>query len=75
MQTVPLWINGKSVQSQSGRFGDVFDPALGESTKRVGFANGAEITATSLLPRRHSQLGVISHWLDASRSCSASVSC
>jgi malonate-semialdehyde dehydrogenase (acetylating)/methylmalonate-semialdehyde dehydrogenase len=46
MQTVPLWINGKSVQSQSGRFGDVFDPALGEATKRVGFANGAEIAAT-----------------------------
>jgi len=46
MQTVPLWINGKNVQSQSGRFGDVFDPALGEATKRVGFANAAEIAAT-----------------------------
>ena len=46
METVPLWINGESVQSKSGRFGDVFDPALGEATKRVGFADSSEIAAT-----------------------------
>jgi malonate-semialdehyde dehydrogenase (acetylating)/methylmalonate-semialdehyde dehydrogenase len=41
-----MWINGKAVQSKSGRFGDVFDPALGEATKQVGFANQDEINAT-----------------------------
>ena len=46
MSTVPMWINGKAVQSKSGRFGDVFDPALGQATKQVGFANQDEINAT-----------------------------
>ena len=46
MKTVPLWINGKSVESKSGRSGDVFDPALGEATKKVGFADASEIAAT-----------------------------
>jgi malonate-semialdehyde dehydrogenase (acetylating)/methylmalonate-semialdehyde dehydrogenase len=41
-----MWINGKAVPSKSGRFGDVFDPALGEATKQVGFANQDEINAT-----------------------------
>jgi malonate-semialdehyde dehydrogenase (acetylating)/methylmalonate-semialdehyde dehydrogenase len=46
MSVIPLWINGKAVPSKSGRFGDVFDPALGEATKQVGFANQDEINAT-----------------------------
>ena len=46
MSVIPMWINGKAVQSKSGRFGDVFDPALGEVTKQVGFANQDEINAT-----------------------------
>ena len=46
MSLIPMWINGKAVQSKSGRFGDVFDPALGETTKQVGFANQDEINAT-----------------------------
>ena len=46
MSVIPMWINGKAVESKSGRFGDVFDPALGESTKKVGFANQDEINAT-----------------------------
>ena len=46
MSVIPMWINGKAVQSKSGRFGDVFDPALGEATKQVGFANQDEIHAT-----------------------------
>jgi malonate-semialdehyde dehydrogenase (acetylating)/methylmalonate-semialdehyde dehydrogenase len=41
-----MWINGKPVESVSGRFGDVFDPALGVATKQVGFANQEEINAT-----------------------------
>jgi len=46
MSVIPMWINGKVVPSKSGRFGDVFDPALGEATKQVGFANQDEINAT-----------------------------
>lgn len=43
MSNIPLWINGKEVESKSGRFGDVYDPALGQVTKQVGFANQDEI--------------------------------
>jgi malonate-semialdehyde dehydrogenase (acetylating) / methylmalonate-semialdehyde dehydrogenase len=46
MKSIPLWINGKEVESKSGRFGEVFDPALGEVAKQVGFANQAEIDQT-----------------------------
>ena len=46
MKTIPLWINGQAVESKSGRSGDVFDPALGEVTAKVGFANQAEINQT-----------------------------
>jgi malonate-semialdehyde dehydrogenase (acetylating)/methylmalonate-semialdehyde dehydrogenase len=34
LDTVPAWINGKAV-NPSGRFGDVFNPATGQVTKRV----------------------------------------
>ena len=34
LETVPVWINGKAV-NPSGRFGDVFNPATGQVTKRV----------------------------------------
>jgi malonate-semialdehyde dehydrogenase (acetylating) / methylmalonate-semialdehyde dehydrogenase len=37
------YVNGSTLDSQSGRFGEVFDPALGEVTKHVGFADEAEI--------------------------------
>ncbi len=46
MSLVGHWINGAEVQSHSGRLGDVYDPALGEVTKQVGFANQAEIDQT-----------------------------
>ena len=46
MKLVPHWINGSAVQSKSGREGQVFDPALGQQTKSVGFANQAEINQT-----------------------------
>lgn len=45
MSSIPLWINGKEVESKSGRFGDVYDPALGQVTKQVGFANQDEISS------------------------------
>src|SRR5882672_5420763 len=38
LQVVPVWINGKAV-SPSGRFGEVFNPATGQVTKRVIFSD------------------------------------
>ncbi|MEY4409949.1 MAG: hypothetical protein RLZ99_422 [Actinomycetota bacterium] len=46
MSQVGHWISGAEVFSKSGRFGDVYDPALGEVTKQVGFANQVEIDRT-----------------------------
>ena len=37
------FIAGKRVAGKSGRFGDVFNPAAGEITARVAFADGGEI--------------------------------
>jgi malonate-semialdehyde dehydrogenase (acetylating)/methylmalonate-semialdehyde dehydrogenase len=44
LDTVPAWINGKAVSSAS-RYGDVFNPATGQVTKRVVFADQAMIEA------------------------------
>ncbi len=45
LPVVPHWAAGTELPSSSGRTGPVFDPALGVMTKRVAFANGAEIEA------------------------------
>ena len=42
-ETLSFHINGQKVAGESGRFGDVFNPATGECTKKVPFANGAEV--------------------------------
>ena len=39
------FIAGKRVVGKSGRFGDVFNPAVGEVTARVAFADSGEIDA------------------------------
>jgi len=39
---IPHFVGGHAVQSTSGRFGDVYNPALGKSTYRVALANKAE---------------------------------
>src|SRR5690242_12744425 len=54
LDTVPVWINGKPVAS-SGRYGDVFNPATGQVTKRVvyadaGLVDSAVKAATAALP-------------------------
>ena len=36
------FIDGKSVKGKSGRFGDVYNPATGEVTKRVPLASEDE---------------------------------
>ena len=45
LQTLPHWIGGKPVASRSGRTGEVTNPATGAVTKRVPFANAAEVDA------------------------------
>src|SRR5258706_6834958 len=40
LEPVPLWIHGKPV-APSGRHGEVFNPATGQVTKRVPFADAA----------------------------------
>ncbi len=44
---LPLWIGGGKVASQSARFGEVTNPATGEVTRRVPFANSADIDAAA----------------------------
>src|SRR4029079_6962548 len=39
------FIAGKRVVGKSGRFGDVFNPAAGEITARVAFADSGELDA------------------------------
>lgn len=45
--TDPLhhYLNGKRVEGNSGRFGDVFDPATGAATSRVPLASSDEVQA------------------------------
>jgi malonate-semialdehyde dehydrogenase (acetylating)/methylmalonate-semialdehyde dehydrogenase len=38
LETVPVWINGKALAT-SGRHGEVFNPATGQVTRRVVFAD------------------------------------
>src|SRR3982074_3561681 len=42
LDIVPAWINGKA-ETPSGRFGDVFNPATGQVTKRVPLCDGQAI--------------------------------
>ncbi len=42
LETIPLWINGRTIAPAGGRLGDVFNPATGLLSKRVFYA-GAEL--------------------------------
>jgi len=44
-ETVNHFISGKSVAGTSGRFGDIFNPATGERTRRVALADAGEVDA------------------------------
>jgi malonate-semialdehyde dehydrogenase (acetylating)/methylmalonate-semialdehyde dehydrogenase len=44
LDTVPFWINGKPLAS-AARFGEVFNPATGQVTKRVAFADAGVVDA------------------------------
>ena len=39
------WIDGRRVAGTSGRYGDIFNPSVGERSGRVAFASAAEIDA------------------------------
>ena len=43
METIPNWINGRAVDSNTDRKGDVFNPATGEVQKRVPLSTVAEV--------------------------------
>jgi malonate-semialdehyde dehydrogenase (acetylating)/methylmalonate-semialdehyde dehydrogenase len=45
LPVVPHWINGTEVPGESGRAGEVFDPALGVVTKHVALADRSEVEA------------------------------
>ena len=43
VETLNHFIQGKRVPGDSGRYGDVFNPATGEVAARVPLANAAEL--------------------------------
>ena len=45
MREIPHFLNGRETPGTSGRFGDVFNPAIGEVQARVPFANAGEVDA------------------------------
>nr|WSY49940.1 CoA-acylating methylmalonate-semialdehyde dehydrogenase [Streptomyces sp. NBC_00886] len=45
MKTITHWIDGKPLESASGRFGPVYNPATGAQEKQVGFATVDEVDA------------------------------
>ncbi len=44
LDTVPVWINGKAL-APSGRFGEVYNPATGQVTKKVVFSDASLVDA------------------------------
>ncbi len=44
LDTVPVWINGKAL-APSGRFGEVYNPATGQVTKKVVFSDASLVEA------------------------------
>jgi hypothetical protein len=45
MKLISHWINGSEVKGSGGRFGEVFDPALGTQSAQVAFAEAQDIEA------------------------------
>ncbi len=44
MRTIGHFLDGKEQAGASGRFGDIYDPSIGEVQARVAFASKAEVT-------------------------------
>ena len=45
MRKVPHWVNGQVYESDSDRYGEVFDSATGEQCAEVVMANEADVDA------------------------------
>jgi malonate-semialdehyde dehydrogenase (acetylating)/methylmalonate-semialdehyde dehydrogenase len=45
IQTLTHWVGGKAVAGDSGRFGDIYNPATGDVQGRVPYASAAELDA------------------------------
>ncbi len=45
MYHIHHYINGKTVEGQSGRFGDIYNPTIGEVQGKVALASKAEVEA------------------------------
>src|SRR5262245_44218260 len=52
MRDIRHWIGGKPFEGASERYGDVFDPAIGEKSGKVAFAGGAEVDAAVAAARK-----------------------
>ncbi len=57
LETVPVWINGEAI-SPSGRFGEVYNPATGQVTKRVPFCSEEFIDQAI---KRHQEKGELNN--------------
>ncbi|HEU5283766.1 MAG TPA: aldehyde dehydrogenase family protein, partial [Burkholderiales bacterium] len=44
IKDIPHWIDGRETPGASGRHGDVYDPALGRVSGRVGYASAEEVS-------------------------------
>ena len=47
LETVPLWINGRTVSPVVPRMGDVYNPAIGQVAKRVPYV-GADVVSAAV---------------------------
>ena len=47
--TLNHFVGGKQIAGTSGRFGDVYNPALGEVVKQVPLASAEEVQSLSLI--------------------------
>jgi malonate-semialdehyde dehydrogenase (acetylating)/methylmalonate-semialdehyde dehydrogenase len=45
MRTIGHWINGRAVAGVSGRFGDIYDPSVGQVQAKVALAAAGELDA------------------------------
>ena len=59
LDTVPVWINGRPV-APSGRTGEVFNPATGQVTKKVVFAD-ANLVDSAVKARERDRLAIHYH--------------
>src|SRR5271166_3586329 len=68
MQTVQHWIGGRLATAEPERYGEVYDPATGEQTKRVAFASPQDVDTAVQTARR-----AFESWRDVSLSRRATI--